>query len=88
VRDEPCGFDSRPFRSGQFQGSVHFDGVRGVTEAHEIVNLKALGSTPAEHPDRFPGMEAMMTSSVLAQPTLVLNRHWQPVHVTTVALGV
>jgi 5-methylcytosine-specific restriction endonuclease McrA len=54
-------------------------------EAYEIVNLKALGSTPAEHPLRFLGMEAMMTKSVLEQPTLVLNRNWQPVHVTTVA---
>ena len=26
-----------------------------------------------------------MTSNVLERPTLVLNRHWQPVHVTTVA---
>jgi 5-methylcytosine-specific restriction endonuclease McrA len=30
-------------------------------------------------------MEAMMTKNVLDQPTLVLNRNWQPVHVTTVA---
>jgi 5-methylcytosine-specific restriction endonuclease McrA len=27
----------------------------------------------------------MMTTNVLDQPTLVLNRQWQPVHVTTVA---
>jgi 5-methylcytosine-specific restriction endonuclease McrA len=30
-------------------------------------------------------MEAVMTSEVLDQPTLVLNRNWQPVHVTSVA---
>ena len=29
-----------------------------------------------------------MTTDVLAQPTLVLNRQWQPVHVTTVARAV
>ena len=27
----------------------------------------------------------MTTTNVLDQPTLVLNRSWQPVHVTTVA---
>ena len=26
-----------------------------------------------------------MTPNVLERPTLVFNRHWQPVHVTTVA---
>ena len=30
-------------------------------------------------------LEATMTSDVLDLPTLVLNRQWQPVHVTTVA---
>jgi 5-methylcytosine-specific restriction endonuclease McrA len=30
-------------------------------------------------------MEETMTTDVLDQPTLVLNRQWQPVHVTTVA---
>jgi len=30
-------------------------------------------------------MEAMMSKGVLDRPTLVLNRQWQPVHVTTVA---
>jgi 5-methylcytosine-specific restriction endonuclease McrA len=29
-------------------------------------------------------VEAIMTSNVLELPTLVLNRHWQPIHVTTV----
>jgi 5-methylcytosine-specific restriction endonuclease McrA len=33
-------------------------------------------------------MEALMTTDVLAQPTLVLNRHWQPVHVSSVARAV
>jgi 5-methylcytosine-specific restriction endonuclease McrA len=49
------------------------------------VNLKAPGSTPAEYPHRFLGTEAMMSKCVLDLPTLVLNRQWQPVHVTTVA---
>ena len=53
--------------------------------AHENVNLKAPGSTPAEHPHRFLMTEAMMSQCVLELPTLVLNRQWQPVHVTTVA---
>jgi 5-methylcytosine-specific restriction endonuclease McrA len=61
------------------------DGVRGVTEAHEFVNLEALGSTPAEHPRNFLEMKAMTNLSVLELPTLVLNQQWQPVHVTTVA---
>jgi 5-methylcytosine-specific restriction endonuclease McrA len=30
-------------------------------------------------------IEAKMTTAVLDQPTLVLNKNWQPVHVTTVA---
>ena len=29
-----------------------------------------------------------MTTDVLAQPTLVLNRQWQPVHVASVARAV
>ena len=29
-----------------------------------------------------------MSTDVLELPTLVLNRHWQPVHVTTVARAV
>jgi 5-methylcytosine-specific restriction endonuclease McrA len=49
------------------------------------VILKAPGSTPAEHPRGFLHVEAMMTTDVLDQPTLVLNRQWHPVHVTTVA---
>jgi 5-methylcytosine-specific restriction endonuclease McrA len=61
------------------------DGVRGVTEAHENVNLKAPGSTPAEHLLPLLVLEATMTTDVLNRPTLVLNRQWQPVHVTTVA---
>jgi len=28
-----------------------------------------------------------MTTQVLQRPTLVLNRHWQPIHVTTVVLA-
>src|SRR5208337_5450999 len=76
---------SLAFRSGLLLGPVLIDGVRGVTEAHENVSLKATGSTPAGHPHRFLGMEAMMSKGVLDRPTLVLNRQWQPVHVTTVA---
>jgi 5-methylcytosine-specific restriction endonuclease McrA len=53
--------------------------------AHENVNLKAPGSTPAEYPRRFLMMEAILSKCVLELPTLVLNRLWQPVHVTTVA---
>ena len=53
--------------------------------AHENVDLKAPGSTPAEYPRRFLMTEAMMSQCVLQLPTLVLNRQWQPVHVTTVA---
>jgi 5-methylcytosine-specific restriction endonuclease McrA len=33
-------------------------------------------------------MEAVMTTDVLAQPTLVLNRQWQPVHVASVSRAV
>jgi 5-methylcytosine-specific restriction endonuclease McrA len=33
-------------------------------------------------------MEASMATDVLAQPTLVLNRQWQPVHVASVARAV
>jgi 5-methylcytosine-specific restriction endonuclease McrA len=85
VSDEPCGFDSRPFRSGLLLGPVSIDGVRGVTAAHEHVNLAAQGSTPAEHPRSLLELEEIMTPNVLELPTLVLNQHWQPVHVTSVA---
>ena len=54
--DEPCGFDSRPFRSGASRWIRRpFDGVRGVTAAREPVELEATGSTPAGYPDRNPG---------------------------------
>ena len=52
------GFDSFPLVCGLVSGPVSIDGVRGVTEAHENVNLKAPGSTPVEHPHRFAGTEA------------------------------
>ena len=82
--DEPCGFDSRPFRSGASRWIRRpFDGVRGVTAAREPVELEATGSTPAGHPPATLA-EAMMTRNVLELPTLVLNRNWQPIHVTTV----
>src|SRR3954454_24032181 len=61
---------------------TQIDGARGVTGARETVDLKAPGSTPAGHPGRL--VEVAMTADVLQRPTLVLNRHWQPVHVTTV----
>ena len=37
----------------EFLECVLIDGVRGVTEAHEFVNLNEPGSTPAEHPHVF-----------------------------------
>src|SRR3982751_1866005 len=59
------------------------DGVRGVTGARESVDLEEPGSTPAGHPGRI--VEALaMSADVLCRGTLVLNRHWQPIHVTTV----
>ena len=42
----------------------------------------ATGSTPAGHPLCLGGGDD--DPNVLALPTLVLNRQWQPVHVTTV----
>ena len=58
--DEPCGFDSRPFRLGPGEPRAGLaDGVRGVAEACETVNLEAPGSTPAEYPrsiDRMIGV--------------------------------
>ena len=84
-RSSLAGSTPAPSAPASMRVLLLIDGVRGVTEAHENVNLKAPGSTPAEHPHRFPGMEAMMTSNVLELPTLVLNQQWQPVHVTTVA---
>ena len=44
--DEPCGFDSRPFRWLLVLRNVRIDGARGVTAAREIVDLAAVGSTP------------------------------------------
>src|SRR5262249_777801 len=35
---------------------ILLDGVRGVTEARETVNLEAPGSTPAEYPESVLGM--------------------------------
>ena len=90
VSDEPCGFNSRPFRSRANSSServVLIDGTRGVTEACEFVKLEGQGSTPAGHPLVLRG-ESQMASDVLAQPTLVLNRQWQPVHVASVARAV
>ena len=72
---------SAPARAGGFDDL--FDGVRGVTAAREPVELEATGSTPAGHPHRNLA-EATMTRNVLELPTLVLNRNWQPIHVTTV----
>ena len=42
------------------------------------------GFNPRRTPSPLPGAEATMTRDVLERPTLVLNRNWQPVHVTTV----
>ena len=61
--DEPCGLDSRPFRlvPGEPWAGLT-DGVRGVAEAYETVNLEAPGSTPAEHPCyRFLGKKCAAT---------------------------
>src|SRR3954468_10606232 len=44
---------SAPARAGGFDHP--FDGVRGVTAAREPVELEATGSTPAGHPQRYPG---------------------------------
>ena len=92
MSDEPCGFNSRPFRfcpevNESHERFVLNDGTRGVMEAYEIVNLKAPGSIPAGHPRLCMG-ETKMATAVLAQPTLVLNRQWQPVHVASVARAV
>ena len=38
----PCGFDSRPFRSGLFFEGRFFLIVFVVAQAHENVNLRAL----------------------------------------------
>src|SRR5262245_63415572 len=72
---------SAPARAGEVDHV--FDGVRGVTAARESVELEATGSTPAGHPHRNPA-ETRMTRDVLELHTLVLNRNWQPVQVTTV----
>src|SRR5579859_1249261 len=61
-----------------------------------IVTTDPAPATTVPAGDDLPGLQAhcplggsanmvMVGSAVLERPTLVLNRHWQPVHVATVA---
>src|SRR3954454_13270543 len=72
---------SAPARAGGFDDP--FDGVRGVTAAREPVELEATGSTPAGHPQRYPGGGDDDPRRARA-PHAGPEPERQPVHVTTV----